>query len=600
MKKQTKLGIISFFSLLFMLSFSVSVFAETETVTKIETYKSNDKDEKRECEKQFSKDGIKYKFLDETYEIVNQEDNFNNEIKTLTINKETKSKTYSPKKMIKKNGITYKIKNVENSVRTVKKKNGRKVTGYLSFDSKNEALSAPTTRVFSANGATAKCKKKNMVKEKAASWQSSWIDFTFRSSDKDYYEWNGHEIDGKSKNPLKGYDDEILKSINVDKSNYKIGDTYWKGSAHKKNGIYTRKLRVEVKKKGYFCEDVAAKFDQAVEYIDTDIHIVNQIPEVMNYKENCEYLVVDVEQYADDADVIIDSLMKVKEAVNTKIIIYAVAFSPKSELLSGLYSRGIRNYIFSEMLSDKKKDLTNCINGFYEQWGYESLGIYFEGEDEDNAEEITKKEKVKTIGVAGAVRRMGTTTQALQIVKYLKFNGYKAAYFEMNNHGFVKAVREFYEDSQYDEMEGLTEYQNVDMYYKAERLKEVQDKDYEYIVYDYGVYSEHDFNKVSFLEKDIQIFVVGSKPDEFEKTYELIKSNFYNDVFYVFNFTAETEKKDIKELMEDKADKTFFADESKDPFTFGNSEIYKKMIPIENKSEEKKEKKSGFFRKRKK
>ena len=90
MKKQTKLRIISFFSLLFLLSFSVSVFAETETVTRIETYKSNDKNEKRESEKQFSKDGIKYKFLDETYEIVNQEDNFDNEIKTLTINKERK------------------------------------------------------------------------------------------------------------------------------------------------------------------------------------------------------------------------------------------------------------------------------------------------------------------------------------------------------------------------------------------------------------------------------------------------------------------------------------------------------------------------------
>ena len=35
--------------------------------------------------------------------------------------------------------------------------------------------------------------------------------------------------------------------------------------------------------------------------------------------------------------------------------------------------------------------------------------------------------------------------------------------------------------------------------------------------------------------------------------------------FMYSNFTAETEKKDIKELMEDKADKTFFADESKDP-----------------------------------
>ena len=354
------------------------------------------------------------------------------------------------------------------------------------------------------------------------------------------------------------------------------------------------------KEKGYFCEDVATKIDTTVEYIDTDIHINNQIPEIMNYKENCEYLVIDVEQYADDANLIIDSIMKIKEAVNTKVIIYAVAFSPKSELLSGLYEKGIQNYIFSELLSDKKRDLTNCINGFHETFGYESMGIYFEGEDEEQSEEAAKKEKVKTIGVAGSGRSMGATTQALQIVKYLKFNGYKAAYFEMNNHGFVNAVREFYEEAEFDEMEGLTTYQSVDMYYKAERLKEIQDKDYEYIVYDYGVYNEHDFNKVSFLEKDIQIFVVGSKPDEFGRTYDLIKSNFYNDVFYIFNFTAETEKKDIKELMEDKADKTFFADESKDPFTFGNSEIYKKMIPIENKSEEKKEKKSGFFRIRKK
>ena len=52
--------------------------------------------------------------------------------------------------------------------------------------------------------------------------------------------------------------------------------------------------------------------------------------------------------------------------------------------------------------------------------------------------------------------------------------------------------------------------------------------------------------------------------------------------------------------MEDKADKTFFADESKDPFTFGNSKIYSEMIPIEDKSEQKKEKKSGFFQKKKK
>ena len=137
------------------------------------------------------------------------------------------------------------------------------------------------------------------------------------------------------------------------------------------------------------------------------------------------------------------------------------------------------------------------------------------------------------------------------------------------------------------------------MYYQVDKLKEIQDKDYEYIVYDYGVYSEHDFNKVSFLEKDIQIFVVGSKVDEFEKTYEVIKSNFYNNVFYIFNFTSEIEKKDIIELMDDKAEQTFFAEEAKDPFTFGNSEIYEKIIPLEIR-EKTETKKKGLFKRRKK
>ena len=227
----------------------VSVFAETETMTKVETYKSSDEKETRQSETQINDNGANYKLVNETYEIINQEDNFKDEVKTLTVNKETKNKKYAPKKNITRNGIKYKLKSVEDNVRTVRKQKGRKVTGYLSFDSKEAAMSAPNEKVFSAGGATANCKKKNMVKEKAAGWQSSYIDFTFTSSNKDYYEWNGHEIDGDSNNPLKGYDDEILKSINVDKSDYKIGKTYWKGSAHKKNGIYTRKLRVEVEKK---------------------------------------------------------------------------------------------------------------------------------------------------------------------------------------------------------------------------------------------------------------------------------------------------------------------------------------------------------------
>ena len=63
----------------------------------------------------------------------------------------------------------------------------------------------------------------------------------------------------------------------------------------------------------------------------------------------------------------------------------------------------------------------------------------------------------------------------------------------------------------------------------------------------------------------------------------------------LFNFTSNTEKKDLLELMEDKSAYTFFADEARDPFTYCNSDIYAKMIPLE-KRENAVTKKRGFLK----
>ena len=354
---------------------------------------------------------------------------------------------------------------------------------------------------------------------------------------------------------------------------------------------------VGTKERGFFCEDVAKKQNTSCEYVNAHIHIEEQVADIMNYRENCEYLVIDIEQYADDAEMIIDRILKIRDAVNCKIIIYAVSYSPQSEIISGLYEKGIKNYIFSTYLSDKKEDLELCINGYYENFGYEKKrGIIFGDIEEEK--EGDEKTQVITIGVAGSVRRMGTTTQALQLVKYLSFKGYRAAYIEMNNHGYAFSVAKSYKEAQKDDVDGVVRYQSVDMYYKADRLMEIQDKGYEYMIYDYGVYSEHDFNKVSFLEKDIQIFVVGSKPDEFDSTYDVIKNNFYNEAFYIFNFTSDSEKKDLMELMDEKSNYTFFAESAKDPFTYCNSDIYEKIIPVENRITTN-AKKKGFFRRRK-
>lgn len=87
-----------------------------------------------------------------------------------------------------------------------------------------------------------------MEKLKANSWQDSYINLTFISYDADYYEWNGVQIDGSSKNPLKGYEKEILKSIGADTKNYRVVTTYWTGKAYQKDGVYYRKAKADIQK----------------------------------------------------------------------------------------------------------------------------------------------------------------------------------------------------------------------------------------------------------------------------------------------------------------------------------------------------------------
>ncbi len=112
---------------------------------------------------------------------------------------------------------------------------------------------------------------------------------------------------------------------------------------------------------------------------------------------------------------------------------------------------------------------------------------------------------------------MGTTTQALQIVKYLLFKGYKAAYYEMNNHKFVEAVADAYSDVDKDDIDGVVKYQKVDMYYKADKLKEVQNKDYDFIVYDFGVIVTMTLIRYLFLKRIFKFLLLEVNPMNFPK-----------------------------------------------------------------------------------
>lgn len=347
--------------------------------------------------------------------------------------------------------------------------------------------------------------------------------------------------------------------------------------------------------KGFFAEEQAEK----VEYIAPALHIEEQTEELLKYKEEVKVVIYDIEQYIDEPDALVQWINRIEDALKVKSIIYAAGYSPQSTVCKMLWEAGIKNFIFSIYLGDQKEDLEYCLNGYFENFGYEEKrGISFI--DENMEEETEEKEKTRTIGigVAGCIGRMGTTTQALQFVKYLQYAGYRAAYFQMNSHGFVEALKDAYEQVSVDEEIGRVSYSKVDMFYRPDKLQEVFKLDYDYIVFDYGVAGKNGFNKISFLEKEKQVFVVGSKPGgEFEKTYDVIKNNFYNNVYYIYNFVAANEQEDLKELMGEKADITFFAKEAKDPFVFsGDTVTYGKILETEVKEAKPIKRKKRLFR----
>lgn len=342
---------------------------------------------------------------------------------------------------------------------------------------------------------------------------------------------------------------------------------------------------------GDYINDIAKKYGWESAFIKSDYDINHQTSEIFQY-QNVKVIVYEIMQYTTPAAELADVIAKIQKANNAKVVIYGEGVSPESNIIMELRYRGIEDYIFGWTLSEKKEQLIACIEGTGEK-----LALIDDMEPEENEEEVSK---AKTVGVAGAVPRIGTTTQAIQLVKYLMLQGYKACYIQMNEHGWVEELIDAYADVEVDKEIGKAVYKSVDLFYRLDKLSEVLKLNYDYYVYDYGVYWERGFQKISFLEKDLKIFVVGVKPGEFKKTYRLIENNFYQDVQYIFSFIPEDEEEyeDTYELMGDKKEVTYFATDCRDPFVYSGSEIYKKLLPVEQMVKETAKEKRRFFRKR--
>lgn len=339
-----------------------------------------------------------------------------------------------------------------------------------------------------------------------------------------------------------------------------------------REGVEQMILFVGSEDRGFFLQEPAKLKKMELDFVPGSLSIEHQLTEIL--KRQMDYLVIDIDQYVDPAEELATKIESVKRAKNCDVVIYAPGYDRRSRVIQELEKHGIRYYIFSANQAEAREAFERCMNGYY-------LEPEAAEEPEEAGDTAVKDPAGKRIGVTGVCRRIGTTTAAVQIVKYLQMKGYQACYIEVNETDFVQEHGRFFVSDQ-DEVLGKVSYEGVDMFYKQENLQEIFRQGYDYFVFDYGAYSERGFNKTSFLEKDIRVFVAGSKAAEMNYTQDVLRNEYYTDVLYLFNFISEKEKPDLLEYMDEKAEMTYFTVHAPDQFEYVYNPDFDRMLPVED------------------
>ena len=163
---------------------------------------------------------------------------------------------------------------------------------------------------------------------------------------------------------------------------------------------------------------------------------------------------------------------------NIQIIVMAEGYNINSQIVQAAIAAGVRFFMLGTNASMLKNELTDALDG---KTNIETVFEQLPTEDQRDR----KKNEIessfassRTIAVAGSQHRIGTTTQALQIVKHLILEGHTACYIQLNSSDYVQKVGEFYTDAILNEDTGLVTYQNLEMYYKQERIADILAKNY--------------------------------------------------------------------------------------------------------------------------
>ena len=370
--------------------------------------------------------------------------------------------------------------------------------------------------------------------------------------------------------------------------------------------------------RGGFVSEVINKNGDEVKFVNISTGLKDYEHEINLLARNgCDAIIYDIDNIYDEPQDLMAVIMSIRETTRAKVILYSPTINPNNTIITEAVTRGLKNFIDSSTtMTEQKNQLTRCLSDLYERKEHPSIVKIKEKQKEKKLRESS----YRTIGIVGTIHRIGTTTQCLQVVRYLNSKGFRACYVEMNSNrykniinnkgkdelSYVEKVPLFYSVTDKDEELGFYQCDGIDMYYKADKLPEILDKEYDYYVYDYGTYTDIDFNKASYLKDNLNIFVCGTGITEIDMNADVISNPSYIKSKLVYNFLAEEEIPDFLNSLGDKiSHRAYFTKYTTDPFKVTDLMLYDNLLssimmemkkPEEKNEKQVKEKKTKGFR----
>lgn len=251
---------------------------------------------------------------------------------------------------------------------------------------------------------------------------------------------------------------------------------------------------------------------------------------------------IDLAALSEEPEDILHFLVKLQDAKNVPILIFASGYSMDNPLLEELRRAGLNSWVTATALSDMRIELAKALQG---------VNTAVEISQKEQLEQLQISDTVapehRTISFCGTVSCSGVTTQAIQYARFLNHIGISTCYIEASGNNHIQKITALEKISYADRELGYLKYHGLDMYYKPLKITPSIRMAYDVCVYDYGVLCAE--NMSAFLSGLAKVCVANFSPWNIGRLRWASDVLTKEKVFFLFPYSQSAEKEMIGKIL---------------------------------------------------